>query len=422
MPGVTDCFARLVVALLVGLLIGVDRERAEERKARRLFAGIRTFPLIALAGALPALLLPVTGPALLAVSFVAVAALVAAAYLRASTSGQPGATTEFAAIVTFLLGALAGTGQMLLAGGTGIAVATLLVAKPGLEGFSKALTQTELASVLELAILSGIVLPLAPNRGYGPWNVLNPFEIWMVVVLVSGFSFAGFVAMRLFGRERGMLLSGVMGALVSSTAVTVAMAGRSRDDEAASVSAARATVLASVVMGLRVAAFAAVMGPGLLPRLAPVILAMTLTGFVAERVLHRLEPDHDVAMGGDTPGNPFSLRAALTFGALYAAVLLALRGAREYLGEAGVYAAAGLSSLADVDAVTIAFARAGPGADAWRGAALAVSLAVVLNTFVKLALGVTIGGGPFRRYVAVALAAMGMAGLVAGAVVYAWIP
>jgi uncharacterized membrane protein (DUF4010 family) len=418
MPGVIDCFERLLVALLVGLLIGVDRERAEERKARQLFAGIRTFPLIALAGALPALMLPATGPALLVVSLAAVAVLVAAAYLRESLAGQPGATTEVAAIVTFLLGALAGTGQMLLAGATGIAVATLLVAKPGLENFSKALTPKELASAIQLAILTGIVLPLAPNQGYGPWSVLNPYEIWMVVVLVSGFSFAGFLAMRLFGRERGMLLSGVMGALVSSTAVTVAMAGRSRDDETAGVSAARATVLASVVMGLRVGAFAAAMGAGLLPRLVPVIVAMSLVGLLAERVLHRLEPGDNIAMDGNSPGNPFSLPAALSFGALYAVVLLALKAAHEYLGAAGVFVAAGLSSVADVDAVTIAFARGGPGADDWRTAAAAVTVAIVINTLVKMSFAVGMGAGAFRRHVATALAAMAVAGVAAGAAVW----
>lgn len=410
MPEVADSLLRLVVALLVGLLIGVDRERAEERKARALFAGIRTFPLIALAGALPALMIPVTGPALLVVSLAAVSTLIAAAYLHSSTDGHAGATTEFAALVTFLLGALAGTGQPLLAGACGIAVATMLVAKPGLENFSKALTPGEFSSVLELAILSGIVLPLAPDRGYGPWQVFNPYEIWMVVVLVSALSFAGFVAMRLLGRERGMLLSGVMGALVSSTAVTVAMAGRSRDDDTCAVSAARATVLASVVMTLRVGALVAVLGPGLLPRLAPVIVGMTLVGLVAERVLGRLEAGSESAAAGASPGNPFSLPAALTFGALYATVLFVLKAAELHVGAAGTYAVAALSSLMDVDAVTIAIARGGPGGDAWTAAAVAVTIAVVLNTLVKAGIAMAMGGGVFRRYVAMGLGAMAVVG------------
>lgn len=402
------------MALLAGLLIGVDRERAEERKARTLFAGIRTFPLIALAGALPALLLPVTGPALLVVSLAAVTALITVAYARSSSEGHAGATTEFAAIVTFLVGGLAGSGELRIAGGCAIAVATMLVAKPGLEGFSRALTQQEFSSALELAILSGIVLPLAPNRGYGPWSVFNPFEIWMVVVLVSGLSFAGFVAMRLLGRERGMLLSGVMGALVSSTAVTVAMAGRSRDDPSCAVSAARATVLASAVMTLRVGVLVLVLGPGLMPRVAPAILAMTLAGLIATRVLAYREVQGGSAATGETPGNPFSLRAALAFGALYAGVLFALKAAQEHIGPAGTYAAAALSSLVDVDAVTIALARGGPGSDAWTATATAVTMAMVLNTLAKLAIGVGMGGGAFRRYAAIGLAAMAGVGTIVG--------
>src|SRR5262245_34496196 len=195
--------ARLGVAWLGGLLIGLDRERAEARKARAEFAGVRTFPLIALAGCVPMLLINTVGPWLVIAAFVVVGALIVAAYLK-SAGEHVGATTETAAVATFLLGALAGDGQLLLAGAAGVAVAVLLLFKPRLEGFSRAITTEELTAALELAVITVIVLPLLPNRGYGPWEVLNPRQIWLVVVLVAGLSFAGFVAVRLLGEGKGL--------------------------------------------------------------------------------------------------------------------------------------------------------------------------------------------------------------------------
>jgi len=406
----------VLVALLVGFLIGLDRERAEARKGREAFAGVRTFPLFALAGAVPMILMPVAGPALLVASFVAVGSVAVVSYVRSSAAGEVGATTEVAAIATFLLGALAGAGQLVAAGATGVAIAILLVAKPRLEAFSRALTADEIRSALELAVISVIVLPLLPNRGFGPWQVLNPFEIWMIVVLVSALSFVGFVAIRLLGEHRGLVVTGAVGGLVSSTAVTMAMAERSRADQGLARAAASATVLASCVMSLRIAVLAGIVNAGMLPRLLPVVGAMAVVGGVGAWWLSRRASTDAVASGGRL-GNPFSLRAALSFGAIYALVLLAVRAARELLGDDGTYAASALSAVADVDAVTIAFARLGPLADGWRTPAAAVTVAAVVNTLVKLGIGVGLGAGRFRRHVAVVLGLMALAGAAAGAFV-----
>ncbi len=407
----------LLVALLVGILIGLDRERAEARKGHEEFAGVRTFPLMALAGAIPMVLMPVTGPALLVASLVAVAAVLVVAYVRTSATGDVGATTEVAAIATFLLGALAGSGQLVAAGATGVAIAVLLVAKPRLEAFSRTLTSEELRAVLELAVISVIILPLLPRTGFGPWRVLNPFEIWMIVVLVSALSFVWFVAMRMLGERRGLAVTGAVGGLVSSTAVTLAMAERSRADQGLAGAAASAAVLASCVMSLRVAVLAGIVNAAMLPRLLPVVGAMAVVGGVGAWWLARTAVGESVASSGSIH-NPFSLKAALTFGAIYALVLLAVRAAQETLGERGTYAASALSAVADVDAVTIAFSRLGPGADEWRTPAAAVTVAAVTNTLVKLGLGVFLGAGRFRRQMAVTLGLMAAAGAAAGVAVY----
>lgn len=416
MDGTTE-LSRLAVALLVGLLIGLDRERAEARKAREVFGGVRTFPLIALAGCVPMLLMEQTGPWLLIVVFMAVAGIELLAYQKAAQQGHVGATTEVAGLATFLLGTVAGAGHLLLAGAGGVVVAVLLVAKPRLEAFSLALSPEELAAVLELAVITVIVLPLLPNRGYGPWGVLNPRDIWMVVVLVAGLSFAGFVAVRVVGEKRGLAITGAIGGLVSSTAVTVAMADRSKEHASLERPAAAAAVLASTVMTARVAVLAVAVDAGILARLLPAVVVMALAGAIAAYHLARVGPNESIA-AGERIRNPFSLRAAATFAVVYGLILIVVHAASEYLGSGGVYAAAALASVADVDAVTIAFTRIGSRSQIWREPAAAVTVAMVMNTLVKLALAWIRGARVFRRDVAVALGTMAAVGAAAGIVVY----
>jgi uncharacterized membrane protein (DUF4010 family) len=400
---------RLLVAILIGFLIGLDRERAEVRKHHRLFAGVRTFSLIALAGAVPALMLERWGAVPLVASFVAVAGVTIVAYARSTASGAIGSTTEVAALVTFLLGAMSGAGQPLLAGGAAIVVAVLLTAKPTLKRFSRALTEPEMDAVLELGVISCIVLPLLPRHGYGPWHIWNPFEIWLVVVVVSGLSFAGFIAMRLFGERRGLLVAGVVGSVVSSTGVTVAMAQRSRTDPALARTAATAAILASAVMGVRVLLLVSAYGPAVLLRLAPAVLAMSLVSLAVAALLARRRADgaSPTAPAGSplptTLSNPFSLRAALSFGLLYAGVLLLVPAARLWLGSAGTFTAAVGSALLDVDAMTIAFARDAPAAGPWREAATAIAIGVTTNTLVKAAIVAVLARGSFRRWVIIGL-------------------
>jgi uncharacterized membrane protein (DUF4010 family) len=409
-------FLRLAVALAAGLLIGLDRERAELRKKREIFGGIRTFPIIALAGCVPMLVLDRVGPWLVAASFLTVAAVSLISYWRTTAQGHIGATTEVAGLATFLVGVLAGAGELLIAGAAGLAVAALLVAKPKLESISRAMTPAEVAAVLELAVISGIVLPILPNRGYGPWNALNPREIWEIVVFVTGLSFAGFVAARVLGERRGLAVTGVLGGLVSSTAVTVAMAERSHDSDALSSPAAAAAVLASSVMALRVVVMAGVINVAILPRLIPVCAVMALVGGVAARLI--VHADHrKSAVAGKQLRNPFSLRQAALFAAIYAAILLATRATQQHLAQGMLFATASVGALADVDAVTIAFTRLG-AADTWRVIAAAISVALIVNTLVKLVIAWVRGAPLFRRHVALALGVMALCGAVAGAVVY----
>jgi uncharacterized membrane protein (DUF4010 family) len=411
MPPTVDALKRLLVALLVGLLIGVDRERAEQRKQRKLFAGVRTFPLIALLGAILALMLAEIGPWPLVVGLLAVAAIALVSYRESVRVGETGATTEVAALATYALGTMAGVGQLTVAGATAVSVAVLLAAKPRLERFSRAISETELAAVLELAVISAIVLPLLPDRGYGPWQVLNPFRIWLVVVMVSAVSFAGFIAVRWRGESAGPLWAAGLGGLVSSTATTVAMAARSRASPQQAGSVSAAAVLASTVMCVRLAVLVAVVGPGLLPRIGPAMAAMALTGLLATLVLYRAGPHQEGNSGRSSVANPFRLRSALLFGAIFAATMLLVRGSRQVLGTTGTLLAAGLSGLADVDAISIALARGGQS-DTLDHASLGIIIASASNNLFKATVAIVNGAGRFRRQVPLALLAISTVGVV----------
>jgi len=401
------------VALLVGLLIGLDRERSEKKDVLRRLGGVRTFPLIALTGAMSSLLYGAMGIWPLVLAFMAVTAVVVVAYAR-NSAHDVGATTEMAAVVTFVLGVFAGQGALLLSAAVGVTVAVLLVAKVKLEAFSLALTQEEINATLELAVISAIILPLLPNRGFGPYEALNPFKVWMVVVLVSSVSFAGFVAMRLWGARKGLFVTALLGALVSSTAVTMALAARSRAEPASCRALAAGTVMASTVMCVRVFILASAFGGPLAGYIWPAMSAMTATGLVATVVL--LRGAASVATeAGSKVANPTKLLTALGFGLVYGTVGLLVLMAKDLMGGKGVIAVAAISSVVDVDAISIALAQQ---ARESFSPALVIGLVVaaVTNTWIKGGIAIVAGAGRFRSLVAISLGVMGIVGLVTAAV------
>jgi uncharacterized membrane protein (DUF4010 family) len=413
MPSTAESLQSLAVALLVGLLIGLDRERAELRKKRELFAGIRTFPLIAMLGAALTLVRAPLGPWPVIAGFLAVAGISLVSYARGAGQGDMGATTEVAALGAFALGSLAGVGQLVVAGAAGVAVAVLLAVKPSLERVSRALSEAEITAVLELAVISAIVLPLVPDRGYGPWDVLNPFRIWMVVVLVSAVSFAGFIAVRWKGEGGGLFWAAGLGGLVSSTAVTMAMAQRSRESPEAGRAIAAGAILATSVMCGRLLVLVAAAGPSLLSRVVPPVGAMAVTGLLWALLLRRGAPERPENSTARQMSNPFSLRSAMIFGAVFAGALLLVRGCEALFGSKGSLIAALLSGFLDVDAVSIALAR-GARPDSIGQATAGIVIACASNNLFKSLLALTTGAGSFRWLTFTGLSVMSaLGGLVA---------
>lgn len=401
---------RLLVAGLLGGLIGMERERAAHAGGEEMFAGVRTFPLFALLGASLTAVTGEMGSAVVA-GFLAVAALAVVAYWRKSSAERVGTTTESAALATYWVGAIAGAGALVLAAALGITIAILLAAKERLESFPRAMSREELRATLTLAVIAAVILPLLPDQGYGPWGVWNPRRLWIVVVLVCGLSFAAFVAARFYGARRGLYLTGILGGLASSTALTVSLASQSRMAKGGGTALAVGAGLASIVMLVRVAVLAAIAGPAVLPRLAPFLgLAAAAGALVILILLRRAKatPAHEASLA-----NPFRLLEALRFGVVFALVLLAVEAARHYLGSWGILVASVLAGLVDVDAITLSLSGLSARGMPVETAAGGIAVAVLANTAAKAGYAAWRGSPEYRRGVALILGASFAAGLVA---------
>lgn len=364
-------------SLGIGLLIGLERERNPAAKA-----GVRTFALVALLGTLAVRVSD--APWLAVVGLAAVAATLIAAYAREPHPTDPGTTTVIAAAVCYLLGVLAGLGEPGLAAALAIGVTALLYFKPELEGFSAGLKRHEQVSVLQFLVVTFVVLPLLPDQGYGPYGALNPRHIWLMVVLVSGIGLASYVALRLAAGRQGVLMAGVLGGLLSSTAATVLYARRSRESPAMERLALAVVPLANLVPLGRIALISAVVAPSILASLAPVLGAALAAGLAVAALFVRRLVQAEVPVPESR--NPAEMGVALRFAALYAAVLLVAAWLSDIAGERGLYVTALASGLVDIDPVTLSALQLYElERTAAASAVLAIALAYLANSAFKLA-------------------------------------
>jgi uncharacterized membrane protein (DUF4010 family) len=397
-------------ALLLGALLGIEREKRNMREGFGI-AGLRSFVLLALLGAAgghmgEALAMPWILPAVVVV----VGVVVAAGYVAGvrQRPDQIGLTTELAAVAACLLGAMATTGFRDLAIGLGVGMAALLAYKQPLHQLVGQLGWEDVLVGMRLLLATFIVLPLLPDRAIDPWGAINPYKLWLLVLLISGMSLVGYIATRWLGPGRGIAVTAASGGLVSSTAVTLAFAKQSRDEPQRARALAGGVLLAWAIMFVRVVAVAAVVQPALALALAVPCAAMTAVCAGAAGVAMRSRD------GGGADGlpavpmqNPFSLLAASKFAALFAVVQLLLKLGQQHLPQSGVYAVAALAGLTDVDAITVSMGERVRAAPADVGiAATAILVACLSNTAVKTGMAIGMGRGLTRTVVVGALAAV----------------
>ncbi len=423
------------IALALGALIGLERERSARREPRRRFArnwpgrsagraaggspslpgGIRTFPLIGVLGCSAAWLGERLGVEVLVAVLAAFALLTVAVYAITSLAGDVGMTTEVAALLTFVFGAMVYHEHALLASALAVTTTVLLSLREPLHAWAGKIETEDLYAALKLAVVSVIVLPLLPDQSYGPegYRIYNPFRIWLLVVFIAALGFLGYVGIKLFGPHRGILAGGGLGGLVSSTAATLSFAGRSKEQPELSPMFALAIVIAWMTMFARVLIEVAVVNADLLPLLIIPVAAALVVGaaggaywFLRAR---RAGPPPEVKYR-----NPFSLTSALKFGLLFLAVLTVARAAQVWFADAGLMLAAALSGLVDVDAMTLSVARLSrTGELAPETANRAICVVLASNTLVKAGLAAALGAPALRRTLWPLGAAMLLAGGIA---------
>lgn len=422
-------FAALGVALACGILIGLDRERSGDEE----FGGIRTYPLIALVGALVQLLAQHSAPWLVVTAFLAMCGWIAIYYYSRTQQGHFGMTSEFSALATFLCGVLAMQGQLGMAFSVAIAITVILSLKGVLDSGVRNLTQDDVSSTLKFLVVAFVILPLLSTETYvlhipgqmlPDWlfigdelalEVINPRKVGWMVVLIASIGFAGFVTSKLMAANKGLGLTAFLGGLVSSTAVTLSFAGRAKTTPALLNVCVIAILVASTTMFFRVLVEVAAVAPALVPSVAKPIGAMALTGLAACLFFWFRRGDASTGSEEVRLTNPFELSQALKFGAFFALVLLVADLAQKLFGNSGLYISALLAGLTDVDAITLSVAQLTQHQLqplAHDTATVTITIAALANTVVKGGLAYATGGPALGLRVIGGFALVATVGLV----------
>jgi uncharacterized membrane protein (DUF4010 family) len=380
-------FQQLGIALGLGLLVGLQRESVASR-----LAGLRTFPLVTLFGSICALLATIFGGWIIAAGFIALAGLIFVGKFSEAQAGtpDPGLTTEVAVLLMFGVGAYLIIGHRSVAIAVGGGAAVLLHFKGQLHDAVARLSDNDLKAIMQFALISLVILPVLPSQTYGPYAVLNPRNIWWMVVLIVGISLSGYIVYKFFGGKVGLLVGGVLGGLISSTATTVSYSRRTAHDPDSVRSAAIIIAVAAAIVFVRVILEIATVAPSFLTvtvwPLSAMMVAMAISGCAMWFW------DRSKAEAMPAQENPSELKSALVFGLLYAIILLAIAFAKERYGSRGLYFVAGLSGLTDVDAITLSTSQMVNlnriNADqAWRLIVIATMSNLVFKTLMVAALG-----------------------------------
>jgi uncharacterized membrane protein (DUF4010 family) len=402
----------VMIATLGGAAIGVERERSGHAggpDAR--FAGVRTFTLLGGLAGLSGWLWAEGQTWLATVLLAGAAALVVVAY-QAVAARDPDGTTEVAALVTLAAGVLGGLGHLAFSSAVVAVTALLLIEKSRVHALVRRMDDTAVRAGIRFAVMAVVLLPLLPPGPYGPLGGVRPRELWIFVLFFSGISFAGYLARLFVGARHGYLVAGLIGGIMSSTSVTLSFSRASRhEDESVGRPLAYGVLAACTTLFVRVAVATAVLSLALARHLVPLIAAPFLVGVAA--VLVGLRRPRQERPDVQTPRNPLQIGAALQMAVLFQVVLFTVEGVRAAWGDVGLIVTGAILGLADVDALMISMAHTVATGGAPAAPAMAVAVGILSNTLFKLALAVALSRPPFRRTVAIGLAAMAAASLAA---------
>ena len=384
-----ETFQTLGISLGLGLLVGLQRERVKSQSA-----GFRTFALITVLGTICGLMAETYGAWVIVGGLAGVAGLMIMANvikLRGKEPPSPSMTTEVAALLMFCIGAYLAFGHRSAAVVLTGAVVVLLYAKPILHGVVQRMGENDMRGLMQFALIALVILPVLPDATFGPFQVFNLRQIWWMVVLVSGISLGGYVAFKIFGQRAGTVLGGLLGGLISSTATTVSYARRASHVEGQVAAATLVIMLASTVVYGRVLFEIWLVAPSVMLNVAGPIVVMMVTAAVLAFLVWLRHRHTQTELPPQE--NPTELRAAITFGIMFAVVLLAVAAAKHYLGDRGIYAVAAVSGLTVMVAITLSTSKMAAGGSlatttAWR----AIIIACIANLCFKTGIVAFVGG------------------------------
>ncbi len=411
-----ELLVRLLVTIGIGLLLGLEREHSALLKKEPVFAGIRTFVLLALTGFTGGALHFLLSPWVFAAILLSVMSLTAISYWITSNKGDIGATSELAGLLSMILGALTFLGYIELSLMITVIVLVLLSTKMQLMNVIGKITNEEIYALVRFVVMALILFPFLPNENYGPYQVINPREIGLVIILTSGLGFLGYVLMRFLGTKKGILLTGILGGLVSSTMVTWVFSKKSKEGDSLNSLYTSAILAACTIMVVRVALWVFLFNKFLLVGLALPLSILFLTAAGTSIFFYVRNKKNSSAEKQLPLGKPLEMTNAILFGVLYVVILLVITFANDYFGDEGIFITSGIAGLSDVDAISISISKMSVATLSPKTAQNAILIATLANTISKFVIALWASSKEMRKNVLIGYGLIIVAALVGFAI------
>ena len=405
-----DFIIRMLVAVGIGFLIGLEREYSSRSEQTEIFAGVRTFVFVVLFGFIVTFLSFFFTHWIVFAGLIATSVIVAMSYWVSANRGLVGGTTEFATLIAFTLGCTTFLGFVEASLASTVVVMVILSLKLKLQNIIGQITNTEMYALIKFVVLVLLIFPFLPDRTVDPFDIFNPRELGWVIILISGLGFVGYLLMKFFGGDRGILITGIMGGLVSSTITTLVFSKKSKEAPELSRNCAVAILSASTIMVVRVFALVFIFNKALLPHLTLPLFLLFIAGLGAAIYFHKKPTANSIT---DFPlGEPLNLKGAVVFGLLYIGVLFMVSYANTEFGSKGIYLTSAIAALTDINAITISVTKLAGDTMEFRTAHNAILLATLCNTIVKIGITLWVGSKKLRHYIFIGYGLIFLAGLV----------
>jgi uncharacterized membrane protein (DUF4010 family) len=393
----TDFIIRILLAIGIGLIIGLEREYSAKKEETESFVGIRTLVFVSLLGFMGGLMYFLLNPQVYLIILIGVVFLTGISYYITASKGDIGTTTEFSVLLVFILGTLSFLGFIEISLMATVVTVVILSSKFRLHFIVGNISVDEFYDFIRFVVVTVLIFPFLPNQTYGPYDVLNPREIGLVIILTSGLGFVGYILIKFLGSRKGILLSGIFGGLVSSTAFTWVFAKKSRENVEIAHSCATAILAASSIMIIRVLLWTYIFNRTLFQKIFVVFLVVFLVGIAVTLYFYFKQRNQKVSSTNIPIGKPLDLQGAFSFGVLYTVILLVVSYANDQLGDRGLMLSSGIAGLTDIDAITITVSKlTGLNFD-MNLAARAIIVATASNTLVKMGIGIWKGSSSLRK-------------------------